>query len=206
MHILITGFEPFAHFPHNPSQTVVQTVPSPVGVNLTRLVLPVVADESVVQVMQVVEATRPSAILSLGLAAGRRTIALERLAVNLDDFTVADNAGNLRRETPIVPNGPPALWTRLPIRPMEAALRMNDIPVEVSYSAGTYLCNHLFYAVLHALHQQALPCRFGFVHLPPTPDLEADGLPLTQQLRAVTQLLEVLRDIPEQDLWSPPLP
>ncbi len=204
--ILITGFEPFAHFPVNPSQIVALTVPPPTGVNLSRLVLPVVANESVVRLMQAVEETRPAAVLALGLAAGSRAIALERLAVNLDDFTVADNAGNLRRDTPVVADGPPTLWTTLPIRAMEAALRADELPVEISYSAGTYLCNHLFYAGLYALHQRHLPCRFGFVHLPPTPDMEAGGLPLAQQLRAVTRLLEVLRDTPEGDVWSSPRP
>jgi len=202
MHILVTGFEPFAHFSGNPSRTVALTVPPPAGVNLSRLVLPVVANESVARLMQAVEETRPAAVLALGLAAGRRAIALERLAVNLDDFTVADNAGNMRRDTPVVPDGPPTLWTTLPIRAMEAALRADELPVEISYSAGTYLCNHLFYAGLYALRQRRLPCRFGFVHLPPTPDLEAGGLPLTQQLRAVTRLLEVLRDTTGSDIWS----
>lgn len=206
MDILLTGFEPFARFPTNPSQTVVLTVPPPAGVNLRRLVLPVVAGESVVQLMQAVDETCPAAILSLGLAAGRRAIALERLAVNLDDFTVADNAGNLRRDTPVVPDGPPTLWTTLPIRPLEAALRAAELPVEISYSAGTYLCNHLFYAVLYHLRRRQLPCRFGFVHLPPTPDLEADGLPLARQQQAVVRMLEVLRDTPEKDLWSNHLP
>lgn len=100
MRILVTGFEPFGTFPTNPSQTVALTVAPPAGVDLMRLVLPVVANESVARLMQVVEEARPAAVLALGLAAGRRAIALERLAVNLDDFAVADNAGNLRRDTP----------------------------------------------------------------------------------------------------------
>ncbi|MCS7078948.1 MAG: pyroglutamyl-peptidase I [Chloracidobacterium sp.] len=202
--LLVTGFEPFATFSVNPTQTLALTADAPEGVHLTRLILPVVAGECAARLLRAIEDEQPTAVVSLGLAAGRKAVSLERIAVNCDDFQTPDNAGNLRRDALIAPNGPPALWTTLPIRRMEAALQNERIPVEISYSAGTYVCNHLFYAVQYELLRRGVPCRYGFVHLPPTPDMEAHGLPLTTQRRAVTRLLETLRDTDESDVW--PLP
>ncbi|MFQ3580832.1 MAG: pyroglutamyl-peptidase I [Chloracidobacterium sp.] len=200
--VFVTGFEPFDQLPINPTETVALTVNTPVGLHVMRFVLPVVAETCVTRLLQAIEAERPAAVLALGLAVGRAVVSLERVAVNLDDFSRPDNAGNLRYDTPIVPDGPPTLWTTLPIRHMEKALKAADIPVEISYSAGTYVCNHLFYQVQYALQRQPGRCRFGFVHLPPTPDLGRAGLPLSTQLRAVERLLETLRDTTEQDVWS----
>lgn len=197
--IVVTGFEPFAEFAVNPTQTLALTADAPEGVHLIRLVLPVVVGVCAAQMLRVIETEQPAAAVSLGLASGRRVVSLERLAVNCDDFERPDNGGHLRRDAPIVPDGPPALWTTLPVRRMETALRNDRIPVEISYSAGTYVCNHLFYAVQYELIRRGVPCRYGFVHLPPTPDMEAYGLPLSVQRRAVTRLLETLRDTDDGD-------
>ncbi len=200
--LLVTGFEPFAEFPVNPTQTVAMTVSAPEGVMLTRLILPVIIGECAARMLRVIEEERPAAAISLGLSSGRKVVSLERIAVNWEDFQVSDNAGNLRRDAPIMADGPLALPTTLPIRQMEAALRQDRIPVEVSYAAGTYVCNHLFYAVQHELLRRGRPCRYGFVHLPPTPDIDPDGLPLATQMRAVTRICETLRDVDHPDAWS----
>ncbi|OYT72270.1 MAG: hypothetical protein CFK52_05470 [Chloracidobacterium sp. CP2_5A] len=199
---LVTGFEPFAEFSVNPTQTLALMAEAPAGVQLARLVLPVIVGECVAQMLQAIDAEQPAAAISLGLAAGRKIVSLERLAINCDDFERPDNAGNTRRDERIVPNGALALPTTLPIRQMEAALRSDGIPVEISYSAGTYVCNHLFYGVQSELFRRGRPCRYGFAHLPPTPDMDPEGLPLETQLRAVKRLFETLRDTAKGDDWS----
>ncbi len=200
--VVLTGFEPFAGFPTNPTQTLVEMVEVPAGMHLVRLVLPVVIGECAPSLLRVIDVEKPAAVMSLGLAANRQTIALERIALNCHDFQTPDNAGHIHRATPIVPHGALALPTTLPLRAMEAALRAEAIPVEISYSAGTYVCNHLFYAVQYELLRCGIACRYGFVHMPPTPELAAHGMPLAMQYRAIIRLLETLRDTDETDnVW-----
>lgn len=109
---------------------------------------------------------QPDIILLLGEAGGRFAIAPERIAINLDDFPIPDNAGNQPREERVVESGPAAYFSTLPLVEIQAALREKGISVALSNTAGTYVCNHLFYRVMHHLVQTKNPAQAGFIHIP----------------------------------------
>ena len=115
----------------------------------------------------------PEAVLHVGLAAGRARLALERVAVNVMDYDIADNAGYRARGEACVAGGPPAYFATLPLAAILAALLGEGIPAYVSNTAGTYLCNQTMYGTLHALAERGHPARAGFVHFPYLPAMVA---------------------------------
>jgi pyroglutamyl-peptidase len=108
-------------------------------------------------------------LLSLGLASNRSEVTVERVALNVDDARIPDNAGQQPVDQPVVPDGPTAYLASLPIKRMVAAVRAAGVPASVSQTAGTFVCNHVFYAGAHWRATQAPGLRVGFVHLPPLP-------------------------------------
>jgi pyroglutamyl-peptidase len=196
MKILLTAFEPFGGYAVNPTQAIVERLAAdpPLGVELHTRHLPVVASAAVERALAARRDVRPDAVVSLGLAVKRDAIGLERVAVNLDDFRIPDNAGVTLTDAPIVGDGPAAYWTTLPVRRMERALRDAGVPVEISYSAGTYVCNHLFYALRHAAEGAPGAPAVGFIHVPKLPEQGTPSLPLDVMTRGVRLCLEVLRD------------
>lgn len=188
MKILLTAFEPFGGDAVNPTQAVADALAEnpPDGFVVVVRHLPVVADDSVVVALDAFERERPDAMISLGLSAGSASIALERIAINLDDFRIPDNAGGHRIDLPIVANGPAAYWTTLPIRRIWNRLLAEGIPAHVSNSAGTYVCNHLFYLLLHEFHRRNVKLPFGFIHIPYLPEQAARKTPAPPSLALET--------------------
>lgn len=178
--ILVTGFEPFGGLARNPTGEI--------ALALGGAVLPV--DYARVEAaLDALLARRPEALLLLGLAVGRPRISLERVAINFRDGVRPDNAGRVPDRCDVVPGGPAAYFSTLPLAALHDALAREGLPVEYSLSAGGYLCNASFYL---ARHKCSVPC--GFVHMPPTPDLAcaAEPLPYERQLRAVERMVEIL--------------
>jgi pyroglutamyl-peptidase len=173
--ILLTGFEPFSDFQVNPSAEVVRRLAAEgfPQVQLHTRILPVDAACAPHLLGEALTALRPDWCVMLGQAEGRAALSIERVAVNLCDFRIPDNAGSRVVDEPIVQGGPAAYFATLPVRAMLEAAHAAEIPVELSLSAGAYLCNQVFYTALHSCHIHALPTRCGFVHLPPLP---AQGL------------------------------
>jgi pyroglutamyl-peptidase len=171
MKLLLTGFEPFNGSPCNPSEQVAHTLDGQVigGMRISTAILPVDLQRSPRQLLDLLEALRPEAVICLGEATGRALISVERLAVNLLDFRIPDNAGNMVLDQPVVPGGPDAYFVTLPVRKVHEAIRGSGAPCEISLSAGTYLCNQVLYHLLHALHQQGRKIPAGFIHLPALP-------------------------------------
>ena len=146
MKILLTGFEPFGESPINPSHMLVDSLShsSFRDAQIITAILPVDHEKAPVVLMNVLDINQPDAILCFGLAMGRAKISLERVAINLMDFRMPDNAGHQISDRPIIPDGPAAYFSTLPVRQFYDALRENDIPVELSLTAGSYLCNQVF--------------------------------------------------------------
>ncbi|RDI95823.1 pyroglutamyl-peptidase I [Meiothermus sp. QL-1] len=190
--MLVTGFEPFAGLPHNPSQAVLERLPALKGIELVRATLPVDTQRVGGVLKELYRLHQPALALHLGLAMGRALISLERLAVNLLDFDLPDNAGARPQEVPILPEGPLARLSRLPLRAIQARWAQAGIPSQISNSAGLYLCNQVMYLALSWL-PEGVPA--GFIHLPPdeTLALARPGayVPLAVQARAVGLALEV---------------
>lgn len=162
------------------------------GVPLRKALLPV-DTEKVGEALQALYAEKPRAVLHLGLAEGRPLLSLERLAVNLLDFERPDNRGKRLQDVPVVPGGPLALEARFPLKGILSHWREAGIPGRQSLSAGSYLCNQVFYLSLYHL-PESVPV--GFIHLPPDETLAlAKGgsyVPLKEQARAVRMALEAL--------------
>jgi pyroglutamyl-peptidase len=169
--ILVTGFEPFGGEAVNPSALVAQALHGRTidGVPVVGTVLPCVFGAALDVLNAALAHHRPQLVLSLGQAAGRSAFSLERVAINVDDARIPDNAGAQPIDTPVVPEGPTAHFTTLPVKAMVAALRDAGHPAELSNSAGTFVCNHVFYGLQHALRRRR-SARSGFMHLPLLPE------------------------------------
>ncbi|MBB6403293.1 pyroglutamyl-peptidase I [Arthrobacter sp. AZCC_0090] len=169
--ILLTGFEPFGGDSSNPSWAAVlvaQEVLRAEGHEVEALELPCVFGESAAVLREAVGRLRPELVICAGLAAGRDRLSLERVAINVDDARIPDNAGNQPIDEPVIPAGPAAYFSTLPVKSALRALQIAGIRAEVSQTAGTYVCNHVFYALMHELSnaEGAAGARGGFIHVP----------------------------------------
>ncbi len=175
MKILLTGFEPFDSSPINPSEQIVRALgdESIPDVKLETAVLPVDLARGPAVLLQAVAAVQPEAIICLGQASRRAAISIERVAVNLLDFRIPDNAGNQVEDQAIIEDGPAAYFTTLPVRGIIETIKEQGIPAELSLSAGAYLCNQVTYILLHHLQSQDLNNPAGFIHLPALPEQAA---------------------------------
>lgn len=165
--VLLTGFAPFDGQQENASWLAVRRVAerwSGPGALVTAL-LPVSFKGVGPALDAAVDACRPDVVICTGLAEGRATIGLERTAVNVMDARIPDQDGRSPIDEPVVPDGPVGYWSTLPIKACQAAVAGAGVPAEVSGSAGTYVCNAVFYRLMHRL-REATGVRAGFVHVP----------------------------------------
>jgi pyroglutamyl-peptidase len=173
--ILVTGFEPFGGHPSNPSEEIAKSVDGRVvgGHTVRAVILPVHHIEAARAAARLLREHDPLAVLHVGLAAGRARLALERVAVNVMDYEVADNAGYQALGEPCVPGGPAAYLSTLPLLAILEALAGEGIPAYLSNTAGTYLCNQTLYATLHAVSTENRRALAGFLHVPLSPAIVA---------------------------------
>ena len=159
MTVLLTGFEPFGGAERNSSWDAVQRVAGVPG--LVTAVLPVEFGRASTVLDHLIAEHEPDLVIAVGLAEGRTAITPERVAINLEDARIPDNAGAQPLDSPIDAEGPAAHLTRLPVKKIVAALLAADIPAEVSLSAGSYVCNSVMYRLLASTDVPA-----GFIHVP----------------------------------------
>ncbi len=167
--VLLTGFEPFGGEVVNPSWQAVSALaarPPVPGVTLRTTLLPCVYGVAADVVRDAVARWDPDVVIGFGQAGGRHQVTPERFAVNLDDAPAPDNAGGSPVDRPVVDGGPLAYLSGLPVKAIVAALRTAGIPAAVSDTAGTYICNHVFYALMHLVATDRPGMRAGFVHVP----------------------------------------
>jgi pyroglutamyl-peptidase len=205
MKILLTGFEPFGPVRVNPSEQIVRRIAAQVQArgdpDLLAEVLPTEFTAAEKRIRQLIRRVRPEAVLCLGVAPQRDKISLERVALNLDDDALPDNAGRRRAGHRIVPRGPAAYWSTLPLERFRKQLERRNIPVSYSNHAGTYLCNHVFYVARHEIERLGNRAPCGFVHVPPalkqvrkrSKAAKPRGIPLSTMVEAVECCLAVLR-------------
>ena len=192
-HILLTGFEPFDGDTINPSGEVAKQLDGKViGDCMVRsVILPVQHEAARAVVAPLLEAPGLTSVVHLGLAGGRARVSLERVAVNVMDYSRPDAHGQVLRDVACVEGGSAAYFSTLPLREMLAALTAEGIPAAISNTAGTYLCNDVSYTTLHALAQRGLTIPAGFVHLPFLPSmvvahgLEEPSMDLPVMARAI---------------------
>ena len=167
MKILLTAFEPFGGDTVNPAQEAVARVADVIGgADVVKISVPVVFGKSVEVVRRAMEAEKPDVVLCIGQAGGRFGLTPERVAINIDDARIPDNEGNQPLDRPIFEDGAPAYFAGLPAKAMVAAIREAGVPAALSYTAGTFVCNHLMYGVLYHIEKSFPGMRGGFMHVP----------------------------------------
>lgn len=197
MQALVTGFEPFGSEPVNPSLEAIRRLPPRLGqLHLSTRVLPTAFGRAIEALEDAVVTTGPDIVLCLGLAGGRAALSLERVAINIDDARIADNDERQPVDAPVVAGGPAAYFTTLPIKAAAAALREAGLPAIVSNTASTFVCNHVFYGLMHLAANRRPGTRGGLLHLPYLPEQAArhDGSPsmaLDDIVRGVEIVLRV---------------
>jgi pyroglutamyl-peptidase len=190
--VLLTGFEPFGAATSNPSGEIVKQIS---GDNIITAILPVAYTQSADRLLALIAEHNPDVVICLGQAEGRAAITPEKVAINLDDARLTDNEGVLRSDVKILDKGPDAYFSTLPVKEMVEAIKAQGIPSSVSFSAGAFLCNHVFYVAQNKF--AGTNVRSGFVHVPlmDSQAPEFPGLPtmpLDQMVAAVKAILNTV--------------
>ena len=176
--VLLTGFDPFNGATINPSWEAVRALDgwSGPGFAVVARQLPCVFGTALDVLRESIAGVKPDIVIAVGQAGGRSEMSLERVAINVDDASIRDNAGNQPVDTPIAADGPAAYFTTLPVKAIVKALRLRGFPSGVSQTAGTFVCNHVFYGLMHdlATRTELQHTRGGLIHLPWVP---AQGQP-----------------------------
>ena len=194
--LLVTAFEPFGGDAVNPSLLIARQLDgvAVAGARVVAVELPCVFHQALSALDEALARTRPVLAVALGLAAGREGLSIERVAINVDDARIADNAGAQPVDESIVAEGPAAWFSTLPIKAIAAALQAAGVPATVSQTAGTFVCNHVFYGLQQRLAGTGV--RSGFIHVPLLPE-QAERYPckpvlaLAEQVRGVRLALQV---------------
>jgi len=180
--VLVTGFDPFGGSADNPSWRAARALHGREvgGHRIVGASLPTVFGDAIGQLRELLLSQRPALVVCTGQAGGRVAMSLERVAVNVNDARIPDNAGAQPVDTPVVEDAPAAYFSTLPIKAMLAAMLDAGIAAEVSQTAGTFVCNHVFYGLMHELATQPLLAgtRGGFIHVPWLPDQGHPSMPL----------------------------
>lgn len=200
--VLLTGFDAFGGQTLNPSWLAVQALHGRqvLGHTLVAAQLPTVFDASLRELDALLRQHQPALVICVGQAGGRKALSLERVAINVNDAPLADNAGAQPVDTPVVRDAPVAYFSSLPIKAMLAALQSQGVDAEVSQTAGTFVCNHVFYGLMRTLATAPALAhtRGGFVHVPWLPEQGTPNMALEEIVRglrvAVRSALQVHTD------------
>lgn len=204
--VLLTGFEPFNNETINPAWEAVRALAGWTGEGFTVEVrqLPCVFGQAQEVLKDAIGSLQPDVVIAVGQAGGRVDMSVERVAINVDDAPIPDNAQRQLVDEPIVADGPAAYFSTLPIKAIVRALRDAGVPASVSQAAGTFVCNHVFYGLMH--HTAGSGIKAGFIHIPYLPQqaaahLGAASMSLAEVVRglkiAVDAALSAASDIAE---------
>ncbi|MGV9299430.1 pyroglutamyl-peptidase I [Amycolatopsis sp. NPDC003676] len=191
MTVLLTGFAPFDGAASNPSWQAASLAATR-RTDTVAVELPCEFDASLPALRAAILAHRPELVVCAGLAGGRKHVTVERVAINLIDARIPDNAGAQPVDVPVVAGGPSAYFTTLPVKAAVAAIESAGLPAAVSYTAGTYVCNQVFYGLLHLIATEFPALRGGFVHVP-----EEARMPLDSIARALEIVVDTALTVRE---------
>ncbi|MFC5609487.1 pyroglutamyl-peptidase I [Variovorax soli] len=202
--VLVTGFEPFDRDSINPSWEAVRALdgwgfdlPDGRAVQVHARRMPCVFGAALQALDEAIDDVRPELVLAIGQAGGRSEVTPERVAINVDDGRICDNAGCQPIDLPVVEGAPAAYFSTLPIKALVRDMRAAGIPAAVSNSAGTFVCNHIFFGLMHRIATRPLPgvpggLRGGFIHIPLLPE-QAARLPGGLPSLSLDTVIEALR-------------
>lgn len=192
MKILVTGFDPFGGESINPALEAVKKISNNIdGVEIIKIEVPTVFKKSIDTLDKAMEEHKPDVVLCVGQAGGRFDITPEKVAINLDDARIKDNEGNNPIDELIFKDGETAYFSSLPVKAIVKNIKENNIPSSVSYSAGTFVCNHIMYGLLYLIDKKYKNVKGGFIHVPfiPSQVLEKKNMP-SMALEDITKGLE----------------
>lgn len=198
MKLLVTSFDPFGNDTLNSAHEALKMVPDEIdGSQIMKICLPVVFGDSMEILREEIRRQQPDAVLCLGQAGGRDALTPERVAINLNDARLPDNAGQQPIDETIISDGPDAYFSTLPIKEMVSAIRETDLPAEVSNTAGTYVCNQLMYGLMYFLSHEFPAVKGGFLHVPYLKEQVTEqpgkfGLPQEDLARGVTAAITAI--------------
>ena len=188
--LLITGFDPFGGAQINPAWEAVKKLPDRVGeYELHKLEIPTVFGKAAERVLEKTKEIQPDVILCVGQAGGRAAVTPERIAVNIRDAKIPDNAGNVPVGEFVDSTGPAAIFATVPVMKMAEAICAAGLPGAVSNSAGAFVCNDTLYLLLR--HYEETAVKVGFIHVPYLPEQGSPSLPLADTVRALVAAIEV---------------
>lgn len=196
MRALVTGFEPFGGNALNASQEAVCRLPSRLGtIDIEIAILPTSYARAGSALKAAIARARPGLVLCVGEAWDRAALNVERIAVNARDARLPDNDGAQPRNQPVVPGAPAAYFSTLPVGEIVDALTAAGLPAVLSDSAGTFVCNHVFYWLMHLAATRRPHLAAGFLHVPCLPQQarvpDAPSLPLEDTVRGIMIALDV---------------
>ena len=202
MKALVTGFSPFGGDAINPSAAAVQRLADYVAARSGNLEvvtaeLPTSFARAPRKLRALIAREKPDIVLCVGLAADRAAICIERVAINLCDARIADNDGAQPRDKPVIARAPAAYFSTLPVTAIVKALGRAGLSAELSLSAGAFVCNHVFFGLMHAAAKSGRVMRAGFVHVPALPAADAD-----QALRELVRALEVVLHVTQRAIFK----
>ncbi|MEC1587225.1 pyroglutamyl-peptidase I [Bacillus spizizenii] len=206
--VLITGFDPFDKETVNPSWEAAKQLN---GLEtdeaiITTEQIPTVFRTALDTLRKAIQKHQPDIVICVGQAGGRMQITPERVAINLADARIPDNEGHQPIDEEISPRGPAAYWTGLPVKRMTAKMKENGIPAAVSYTAGTFVCNYLFYGLMDHISRTSPHIRGGFIHIPFIPEQTIDNTAPSLSLDTIVRALRIAAVTAAQydeDLKSP---
>lgn len=193
--VLLTGFEPFNKATINPAWEAVRALEGWRGEHFRVEVrqLPCVFGNALENIAAMVDELHPDVVIAVGQAGGRAEISVERVAINVDDASILDNGGNQPVDAPIAHDGPAAYFATLPIKAIVHALRAQGVNAGVSQTAGTFVCNHVFYGLMHHLAGRDEAVKAGFIHVPFLPEQAAarEDAPPSMALDAIVRGIRI---------------
>ena len=167
MKILVTGFDPFGGEAINPAFEAVKLLPNTIaGAEVVKIEIPTVYGKSGKAVEEGIKQYKPDAVLCVGQAGGRSTMTVEKVAINLAEARIKDNEGNQPIDEPLQIDGERAYFATIPVKAMVNNIRKHGIPANISYTAGTFVCNDVMYNLLYMLDKKYPEIKGGFVHVP----------------------------------------
>ncbi len=196
--VIVTAFEPFHDETVNPTQGVLAELPDFLyDVRIVKATLPVIYGHAFDVLLPLIEEHNPRLIVLLGLAKGRTHVSIERIAINAQDASIADNAGNTKRFNAIVKGGPDGLFTTIPLETVMTRLKQKHVPTVVSNTAGAYVCNDTFYRTLYHIKTNDMRTKCAFVHMPMLPEHAASkpGIPALDRKHTVDVVTTIINAV-----------
>ena len=203
MKLLVTAFDPFGKESINPSLEVLKALEKNIlGATIIPLEVPTVCYKSLQVIEEAIKEHNPDIILSIGQAGGRSEITVERIGINVNDFSICDNEGNQIIDEKIFKDGPDAYFVNVPIKAMVENIKKSNIPASVSNTAGTFVCNHVTYGVRHLIETKYKGKKSGFIHIPYLPEqvVNKNGVSSMSLDVMVTGITEAIKAIIEYDI------